>query len=67
MREIDQAIAKLQRRIDEIRALDPCTTQYDHPNVEVARSNIVRTILDVFGPDSPEYREHQDHNWSGPR
>jgi hypothetical protein len=58
--EIDQAITKLQRRVHEIAELDFVTIENDHSGADdVARSNLRNAILEVFGPNSPEYREHR--------
>lgn len=58
--EIDAAILKLRRRIPEIEKLN-VSAAYLHKSGEdeVARNNVRDTILDVFGVNSPEYREHQ--------
>jgi uncharacterized protein (TIGR02391 family) len=58
--EIDAAIVKLQRRIQELGKLDVRAAFLNKTGEdEVARSNVQKTILDVFGAHSPEYREHQ--------
>jgi uncharacterized protein (TIGR02391 family) len=58
--EIDAAILKLRRRIPEIEKLDVSAAFVDKTGEdEVARNNVRDTILDVFGLNSPEYREHQ--------
>ena len=58
--EIDVAITKLQRRIQELEQLDVKTAVLHHSGtVEVVRSNARETIRDVFGTNSTEYREHQ--------
>jgi len=57
VREVDQAIGKLQRRIDQLKGLDPQSTRHDDPRVDVARRDIVNTVLEVFGPNSPEQPE----------
>jgi uncharacterized protein (TIGR02391 family) len=65
--EIDPAIGKLRRRLDEIRAIDPTRVRYDDEAVNIAERNIRSTILEVFGADAPEYHDHQYHRiWHGP-
>jgi uncharacterized protein (TIGR02391 family) len=58
--EIDAAIGKFQRRIKELEELDVQAAVLNHTGADdVVRSNIKTTILEVFGVDSPEFREHQ--------
>jgi hypothetical protein len=62
--EIDAGIAKLHRRLVELSELDANVHRYDGPECKRVQSNIRRTILDVFGHDSPENLEHQFHSIS---
>jgi uncharacterized protein (TIGR02391 family) len=66
--DIDLVIAKLQRRIQELEQLDiPAAVQRNTGADEVAISNVRETIRDLFGQNSPEYREHQHIRlWAGP-
>ena len=58
--EIDAAIGKLKRRIQELAQVDMKAAVLDDSGADkVARSNIRDTILEVFGVNSPEYREHR--------
>src|SRR3989442_4640723 len=58
--EIDRAVAKLQRRISELEALDvQAAILHDTATDDVAISNVRETIREVFGPQSPEFNEHQ--------
>jgi uncharacterized protein (TIGR02391 family) len=59
--EIEAAIAKLVRRVVELGKLD-IAKGYQHSTGEIqaAQSNVRDTIRDVFGPNSPEFKEHQD-------
>jgi len=58
--EIDRAVAKLQRRIAELEALDIQTAVLeDTGRDQVAESNVRETILEVFGQYSPEFIEHR--------
>lgn len=65
--EIDRGIAKLERRIQELAALDIVATVRDATGTDnVARSNIIETIREVFGPNSPEFHEHEHLDiWAG--
>lgn len=64
--EIAQGIAKLRRRIDEVRALDPSKVQFNDASVQNVEQGIRWTIQEVFGPRSPEYDAHQHHQiWQG--
>lgn len=65
--EIDKGIEKLQRRIKELELLDIHTAyRNDSGEDRVAISNVRDTIRDVFGPNSPEFMEHQHIQlWAG--
>ena len=56
--EINSAICKIKRRITEVEALDPTKVRYNDAQVDVIESNIRNTIMEIFGENSPEYREH---------
>ncbi len=60
--EINRGIAKLKRRLEEIKKLDPAKTQYDNPAVDTTESNIRASILEIFGENSQEYRDHGYHS-----
>jgi len=65
--EIAPAIAKLRRRLDEVRAIDAGKVRYDDEVVNIAERNIHSAVLEVFGPDSPEFHDHQYLRiWHGP-
>jgi hypothetical protein len=53
--EIEAAIAKLRRRIDDLEKLDVNSAGDYH----AVTSHVRNTIREVFGPNSPEPREHQ--------
>lgn len=66
--EIERGIRKLQRRLENLKALDPAQIHYDDAKVATIESDIRNTIRDVFGPRSPEFEEHQHHDvgrWKG--
>lgn len=65
--EIEPAIRKLRRRIDDVKALDPQQVAYNDARVANVESSIRETIREVFGQNSPEFREHSGHEiWQGP-
>jgi uncharacterized protein (TIGR02391 family) len=66
--EIDQAIAKLRRRIPELEQLDVKSAVLNRSGADdVVRSNVRAAIREVFGENSPEYREHEYIDiWAGP-
>jgi uncharacterized protein (TIGR02391 family) len=65
--EIDRAIAKLQRRISDMEQLNVRESREAGNTPEnVAVSNVKETIREVFGQNSPEFREHEHiRMWSG--
>jgi uncharacterized protein (TIGR02391 family) len=65
--EIDASIAKLKRRIQELQQLDISSAVLNDSGADdVARSNVRDTIRDVFGINSPEYKEHMHIDiWAG--
>jgi len=66
--EIDRGIAKLERRIAELDALNIQEAVLGHTGADdVALSNVRDTLRDVFGQNSPEYKEHKHLQlWAGP-
>lgn len=68
--EIDLAIMKLNRRIRELKSLDVKASVLNPTSaVEVAESNVREAIREVFGSNSPEFREHGSISlwlWDGP-
>ena len=59
--EIDVATDKLRRRVQELEAIDIVGSVQKHTGaITVAQSNIRDTIREVFGPNSPEYKEHEN-------
>jgi uncharacterized protein (TIGR02391 family) len=65
--EIELGIRKLTRRLDELKAIDPRTTQCDDPRVEAATRDIKADILEIFGQHSPEYLNHGSFSVGYPR
>jgi uncharacterized protein (TIGR02391 family) len=66
--EIDLAIKKLERRITELQGLGVAeAVATDNGAEDVARSNVRAAIREVFGLNSPEFKEHQYLRlWVGP-
>ncbi len=66
--EIDFAIMKLRRRLTELDALDiPAAVLSDTGADGVFESNLRESIREVFGQNSPEFREHEYIRvWAGP-
>ena len=63
--EVDSGISKLERRIRDLEQLDVKAAVLDHTGADnVVRGNVRETIREVFGPNSPEFNEHQHINLS---
>lgn len=62
--EIDRGIAKLQRRVEQIRELVNSSVQYNDPRVDTAESDLKNSIREVFGERSFEYNEHRNLQFS---
>jgi predicted nucleotide-binding protein len=61
--EAERAVTRLKSRMSEVRALaEPKPVHRKDPKVENAEKRIKSTILEVFGENSPEYRDHQYHH-----
>ncbi|MES2663713.1 MAG: hypothetical protein V4629_10480 [Pseudomonadota bacterium] len=56
--EIDQGIAKLKRRIDEVQGLVTANVPFGDARANTARSNIRESIREIFGSNSPEFQDH---------
>lgn len=64
--EIKAGITKLKRRVEQVQQLQRTGVRYNDQAVYNAASDIGTTILEVFGLNSPEYREHGHHMiWRG--
>ena len=58
--EVDSGISKLERRIRDLEQLDvEAAVLNDTGAGDVVRSDVRETIREVFGPNSPEFNEHQ--------
>src|SRR5258708_19628652 len=58
---IDRGIAKLRRRIDDVTKLDPRQVRFDDAKIENVAESIRETIREVFGTNSPEFKDHGHH------
>lgn len=64
--EINRGIEKLKRRISDVQALDPQKVRFDDTAVDNIEQRIRETIREIFGPQSPEFRDHEHHRiWHG--
>lgn len=65
--EIEKALTKVRRRIAEAQALDVRSAVLNDTGADdVVISDVRTTILEVFGENSPEYREHKHiRMWAG--
>jgi uncharacterized protein (TIGR02391 family) len=66
--EINRAITKLERRIKEIERIDFEQAVFARTGADkVAENNLRDTILEIYGPHSPEYDAHGHiRTWAGP-
>jgi uncharacterized protein (TIGR02391 family) len=55
MGEIDRAILSLTNRIEDIAELESHAPRYNDQRVRNVEADIKQTILELFGPNSPEY------------
>lgn len=61
--EIDKAIARIERRLVELRVLDQT---YDIDQVEIVRKKIIDTMREIFGASSAEFERYEHYRiWSG--
>jgi predicted nucleotide-binding protein len=64
--EIDRAVGKLRRRLDDTNGLDPQQIRFDDAKVENVERNIRETVREIFGTNSPEFNDHGNHTiWHG--
>jgi len=64
--EIDHAIAKFRRRIEEVTNLDPRQVRFDDTKIDNVERNIRETIREIYGSNSPEFNDHAHHRiWHG--
>ena len=64
--DIDRAIAKLRRRIEETTNLDPRQVRFDDAKIDNVARNIRETVREIFGSNSPEFNDHGHHRiWHG--
>jgi uncharacterized protein (TIGR02391 family) len=66
LQEIEQGIAKIRRRIEDVKRLLADRVTHDNQRKENVEQEIDRTIMEVFGINSPEYRSNRHHSiWHG--
>lgn len=58
--EMRQGIARLQKRVDTLEALDPAkvTRQYHEPEIDSLAASIDEALQRTFGPDTEEYNRY---------
>jgi len=60
--DMQSALPKLQRRIDEIAAINPNHARSTHtPELEAINDAVKATLIDIFGQDSIEYDRYSQH------
>lgn len=65
--QISRDIQKLNRRIEEVEALETNQIHHDDPQVGALKSGIAATIEDIFGTGSREHNENSYVEiWKGP-
>lgn len=62
LESIEVGIRKLNRRIEEVKALADGRIRFDDASVESATRNIKADLIDIFGRGSQEYRAHGAHS-----
>lgn len=66
--EIKRGVEKLQRCHTQLQELWDAQAAYDDPRTRPLQDRIRTTILEIFGPNSPEYGRHRHHRiWHGPQ
>jgi uncharacterized protein (TIGR02391 family) len=55
--EVEAAKGKLQRRIADVKAINPNEVWHEDQTVRNVEENISQAVLEIFGPESPEYLE----------
>lgn len=59
LEEIEDAKAKLNRRIAQVKELGTKEVDHESQDAKNVQGSISTTILDIFGPESPEYLENR--------
>ncbi len=62
LESIESGIRKLNRRLEEVKALAGGTMRFDDARVDSATRNIKADLIDIFGRGSQEYRAHGAHS-----
>jgi hypothetical protein len=59
--EINSGLRKIQNCLFEVQSLRTDAVEYDHERVRSAQFNIRVAILEIFGPNSPEFGEYREY------
>jgi len=62
LESIEVGIRKLNRRIEEVKALAEGASRFDDTRVDSATRNVKADLIDIFGRGSQEYRAHGAHS-----
>lgn len=65
LQEMETAIQKLRRRIEEVQSLQTDRVPCDDQRVKNAEGSIRASVLEIFGPNSPEYGQIREESWWG--
>jgi len=66
IQEIDHGLKKINRRIEDVAKLLDNRVLFDDTKADNVEANIRETIREIFGQNSPEFRDHQHHKiWHG--
>jgi len=59
--EIERGIAKLRKRIEDVNLLKTDKVQWNDERIKNVAFDIIETIREVFGSNSPEFNQYQHH------
>jgi len=59
--EIEKGIKKIDRRIEEVKALRNNGAKFNDAQTKTVTLNVRETIRVVFGPESPEFNDYKNH------
>lgn len=57
-KEIDSAIVKLRRRIEDLKAIQSSKSSYDDPAVTTLKNTYKANLREIFGEHSHQYSDH---------
>jgi hypothetical protein len=66
--DMQSALPKLQRRLDEVKAIEPTQASGTYtPEFAAINDNVNGTLVEIFGPDSIEYERFKSSSiYAGP-